>query len=128
MRIRTRSFLPAAIWFAYITVLFLLPGSDLPDEDWFHKVYLDKWVHSGFFFLQVYLTELPFIARKVKNSSTWFRYILVCTVVYGILIEFIQKFWIPGRSFDVMDMIFDSIGAIAAYFLGIKLAGKHLKR
>jgi VanZ family protein len=126
MLIRTRSFFPAILWLTIITVLFLLPGSDFPDEDWFHKVYLDKWVHSGFFFLLVDLFQRPLLIRKTSPAK-WMAFVTTAAVFYGIAIEFIQKWWISGRSFDVLDMVFDSIGAIAAYWAGrqwLKKVGK----
>jgi VanZ family protein len=127
MFIRTRSFVPAIIWFVFITILFVLPGSDFPDEDWFHKIYLDKWVHSGFFFLLVYLFEMPFIQRAV-SASKWLARITAAAILYGIAIEFIQKWWVPGRSFDVIDMIFDSIGSIAAFYYGKRIRRKYSKK
>jgi VanZ family protein len=127
MFIRTRSFVPAIIWFVFITILFVLPGSDFPDEDWFHKIYLDKWVHSGFFFLLVYLFEMPFILEDA-SASKWLVRITAAAILYGIAIEFIQKWWVPGRSFDVIDMIFDSIGSIAAFYYGKRIRRKYSKK
>jgi hypothetical protein len=125
---RTKSFLPAVLWFILITILFVLPGSEFPEEDWFHRVYLDKWVHSGFFFLLVYLFAVPLIGRGINNSAKWLFRITMLAIVYGIIIEFIQKWWIPGRSFDVTDMIFDSIGASAGWLLSKRLTGRYPKK
>jgi VanZ family protein len=123
MPIRINSFIPAILWFIFISVLFFLPGSELPDEDWFHKVYLDKWVHSGFFFLLVYLVCLPIILRS-PSAIVWINQTVVAAICYGVVVEFIQKWWVPGRSFDVLDMLFDSIGALAAGWLG----RRHMER
>jgi hypothetical protein len=125
---RTKSFLPAVLWFILITILFVLPGSEFPEEDWFHRVYLDKWVHSGFFFLLVYLFAVPLIGRGINNSAKWLFRITMLAIVYGIIIEFIQKWWIPGRSFDVTDMIFDSIGASAGWLWSKRLTGRYPKK
>jgi hypothetical protein len=125
---RTKSFLPAVLWFILITILFVLPGSEFPEEDWFHRVYLDKWVHSGFFFLLVYLFAVPLIGRGINNSAKWLFRITMLAIVYGIIIEFIQKWWIPGRSFDVTDMIFDIIGASAGWLWSKRLTGRYPKK
>jgi VanZ family protein len=128
MPILTKSFLPAVLWFILITILFVLPGSEFPEEDWFHKVYLDKWVHSGFFFLLVYLFAVPLISRGINNSAEWLSRIMLLAIVYGIIIEFIQKWWIPGRSFDVTDMIFDGIGAFAGWLWAKRLMDRYQKK
>jgi len=37
-----------------------------------------------------------------------------------LAIEFIQKFFIPGRSFDLLDWAADSIGALLAFWFSRK--------
>ena len=37
--------------------------------------------------------------------------------VFGIGMEYVQKYWIPGRDYDLADMIADMIGAGVAYGL-----------
>lgn len=115
MPLRFRSYLPAITWFVFITVLFLLPGQDLPDEDWFHKVYLDKWVHSGFFCALMVLMFVPLYTRgKLLKKNV--NILSAAAILYGVLIEFIQLLWIPNRSFDVLDMCFDALGVAIAWW------------
>ncbi|MEE9525310.1 MAG: VanZ family protein [Candidatus Woesearchaeota archaeon] len=51
---------------------------------------------------------------KVKNPAV---YAVVIAIVYGITDEFHQLF-IPNRMFDVIDLFFNTIGAIAVQFIG----------
>jgi VanZ family protein len=109
-----KQFIPAITWFVFVTVLFLIPGSEFPNEDWFEKVYLDKVVHIAFIFLLVYLFYFP--SRKTDSNPLL---LLACLgIVYGIVIEFIQKYLVTGRSFELADIACDFAGCIIAYFIG----------
>lgn len=102
----------ACIYFVCISVLFFLPGSVLPKEDWLSKIYFDKWVHTGFFALLViiWLWALMPIKRGVIR--------LVLTVVfYGIAVEVIQDRFVPNRSFDIGDWMADMTGSIAGVWV-----------
>lgn len=109
-----RRFFPAIIWFMFVTVLFLIPGSEFPDEDWFETIYLDKLVHIAFIFLLVYLFYLPL----KKSKTDWLLLIAAIGIIYGISIEFIQKYFVRGRSFELADIICDVAGCCIAYFIG----------
>jgi VanZ family protein len=105
-------FIPGIGWFIMITILFVLPSEEFPDETWFEKIYLDKWVHSFFFFMLVYLFYIPLRHRR----TGWLTGITICGILYGVLIELIQRYFATGRSFDIVDIVFDALGCIAAYF------------
>ncbi|MDB5210059.1 MAG: VanZ family protein, partial [Sediminibacterium sp.] len=34
---------------------------------------------------------------------------------YGTIMEFVQKYWIPNRSFEIADILADSTGSLLAY-------------
>lgn len=108
----------AVLWFITSLVLLTLPGSDLPQEDWLDKIYFDKWVHIGMFALLVFLwcwALSKWNRRSAGFKPTFFR-IALSAVAYGILMEFIQRYFIPGRSFDVTDMVADAVGAFVGFF------------
>jgi VanZ family protein len=44
---------------------------------------------------------------------------LICTT-YGIIMEFVQKYYVPNRSFDVGDIIADTVGAAVGTLYSIK--------
>lgn len=113
MFFHSKSFLPAIIWFIIVTVLFLLPGSEFPQEDWFEKIYLDKLIHIAFIFLLVYLFHAP-----LKHVNTKWIFLITCFgIAYGVGIEFIQKYWVKGRSFELSDMACDIAGCVLAYII-----------
>ena len=46
--------------------------------------------------------------------------IMVVGCFYGIAMEFVQKYFIPFRSFDFGDIIADGIGCVAGYYFSVK--------
>jgi len=118
MNIRIKSFWPGIIMLVMATVLFCLPGKEFPEQDWFAKIYLDKWIHVGVFALLVALWTLPFIYQieELKRLRVLFFWVMLCFIFYGIAIEFIQGWFIPYRTFGVDDIIADTIGCGLGYF------------
>jgi VanZ family protein len=111
---------PALAWFLITTVLLCLPGSAFPKEHWFDKIWLDKWIHVGLFALMVFLW-CKAILRGAPKRALAFRRIAFYFFLYGIVMELIQKYFIPNRSFDIGDVIADGIGCIAGLFLSMRL-------
>ena len=112
-----KKFIPGIAWFFLVLILICLPGSDLPTvEDWFNKIYFDKWVHVGLFAVLAFLFMLPFIRSSLPVKDKW-QYLVRITIavsLWGLTTEFIQKYFIPGRNFDMFDWAADSLGALIA--------------
>jgi len=126
MKINVRSFWLGSIALIGATVLFCLPGSEFPEEDWFAKIFLDKWVHIGLFAVLVSLWCLPLFYRIESRSRlfNFFIWISIAFVVYGIVIEFIQGNFIPNRTFGIDDIVADAIGC----GVGFMFVNNQLKR
>ena len=43
--------------------------------------------------------------------------IFIIACFYGIAMEYVQKYFIPGRDFDVYDMVADAIGAVGGWIV-----------
>jgi hypothetical protein len=106
----------AFIWLIFISILFCLPGSSLPKADWLSKIWFDKWVHIGFFMVLVGLWNW---ALKTKTSLQY-TYMIVGAIVYGLIVELVQHYLIPNRSFDPGDLIADSVGAFIGLFIWVR--------
>lgn len=108
------SFIPAIIWFIISTVLLALPGNDLPQSSFFNFPYFDKMVHFTMFFLLTVFFSYPFTIRLHNKQAikSWFVSIALYALAYGIVMEFVQKFFVLGRSFDVADVMFDGLGSL----------------
>ena len=98
----------AVLYFLFISVLFVLPGSAFPKDDWLAKIWFDKWVHIGLFAgLALAWCWALGVARKKALY-------IVCFVLafYGIVVELVQHFFVPNRSYDIGDWIADLIGSV----------------
>ncbi len=110
-------FIPLA-WTICIQVLFCLPGSTLPDTGSLFEIpNLDKVVHIIIFGTFVglwcfYLSMKSFSQQKLKLA---FFIVFLLAAFNGIIIEYIQKYYIPNRSFDPGDIIADILSAAIAY-------------
>jgi VanZ family protein len=109
--------LAAVAWTLIIQILLCLPGSALPSEGIFKLPHLDKLVHislfggcTGLWCYYFYLKGTP--AAKLK---TIFFIIYLLVSCNGIVLEFIQRDYIPNRSFEQADIIADIIAASIAY-------------
>ncbi len=111
---RALYFAPAVLWFIISIILLTLPASDLPHRGLFDVPYFDKYVHLLMFFVLTTLFCLPFSATAYKRSDVTavFNKIAFSIISYGIIMEFIQKFLTTGRSFDVFDILFDTLGCL----------------
>ena len=119
-------FLPAFIWFSFITVLLVLPGPDIPTGPLFNIPFFDKYVHIFMFALLSFLSGVPFLKTQMVSIKLFF-FISFGYLLYGIMMEFVQKYWVVGRNFDVMDMVADGIGSFVGYSFLVLMYRKKIK-
>lgn len=111
MKIKPVYFIPAFVWFIIANILFLMPGEDVPAISFLDEIYFDKWVHAGLFFGLVFLTALPYLKTQRLSKKLLIK-ISITFILYGVLIEFLQRYVAIDRDYDVYDMIADSIGCV----------------
>jgi len=126
MTIHIPSFWPAIMVFVLITTVFCLPGKAFPTQEWFAKIFLDKWIHAGVFAVLVALWCLPLMHRRSAcgRVRTLFMGITVGFLCYGMAIECVQGHWIPHRTLSVADIVADALGC----GIGFLFANKQLKK
>ena len=115
--------LPALTWVIIVTVLLCLPGSALPKENWFDKIWLDKWIHLILFLIMVYLW-CQYVSASGGEKIRYFRQIAIYFFLYGIAMELVQKYFIPNRSFDLKDILADGLGCS----IGLLISGRYIKK
>ena len=117
-RLSYRSFLPAIAWFVVVFILVIMPEDDIPGKhSWLDDIsYLDKWVHAFMFALLTFLILLPIAESTMftKIKRHYFIRVAIAACLWGITTEFIQKFYCPTRSFDLLDWAADSLGVLIA--------------
>ncbi len=109
-------FIPGIAWFFIVLFLMCLPGNELPETDWLHINYFDKIMHIVVFAFLGFLFSWPFYKSGVSKAErkSYFIKIALSVSIWGLTTEFIQKYIVIGRSFDLMDWAADSIGALIA--------------
>ena len=110
----------AITYLLIISVLFCLPGSAFPKNNWLSDIYFDKWVHIGFFALLIILWN--WAANSTDRQYT--TIIMMAAAAYGLLVEFVQHNFIPNRGFDVGDWIADIAGSL----LGLWFWNRYIKK
>lgn len=117
LKMSGKKFIPGIAWFFLVAFLLCLPGSDIPTvEGWINKIYFDKWVHTGLFAVLAFLFMRPVVVSGWPPKEKWHYCIkiAIATSIWGLTSEVIQKYYIPGRSFDLFDWSADSLGALIA--------------
>jgi VanZ family protein len=125
-----KKFVPGIAWFFLVLVLICLPGNQFPKtDDWLRVIYFDKWVHCGLFGILAFLWMRPFVLSTISIKQKWqaILKIAISVSIWGLTTEYIQKFFIPFRSFDWWDWAADSVGAILAFVVCRKMYLKQSK-
>jgi VanZ family protein len=106
-----------------------MPGSDVPSVPFFDLIYFDKWVHIGMFAILTFLWSFPFL-KTTSASPKLLVAIVLCSISYGVLMEYVQKYFAFERDFDILDMLADAVGSVFAliwllYLLNRKVFSKN---
>lgn len=122
-KVSFKKFIPAIIWFGIVLVLIWIPGHDLPHSEFLFKIDFDKFVHVGIFGLLAVLFSWPFYNTSLpkRKKIIYFLVIAILTSAFGYCTELIQKYWAEGRSYDLMDWLADTGGALCAFIFCTKI-------
>ena len=66
-----------------------------------------------------------FIAMGAGIRKSAFVQVAVYSLFYGIAMEFVQKYFVPNRSFDVADMLADGIGCVLGLYIWMGVIQKN---
>ena len=92
-----------------LTYMLLRPANSLPkDIHWFEGA--DKVVHFGIFGV------LGFLFEATYPKQDFYKYLAIL-LLYAIFTEIAQHLMDNGRSGDVMDLLADTFGIVAAYIV-----------
>jgi VanZ family protein len=129
-RIPIKKFLPGIAWFFIVAILTLMPGKDVPEVGWMDNIpNFDKFVHACLFGGLTFLFCLPYLKSSFskKQKINHFIRIALASSMWGITVEFLQKYFIPGRDFELLDWAADSVGALIALWLSFRIL-KYLEK
>lgn len=114
-RMLSYKFLPL-FWTLFTILLLCLPGSMVPGTGIFATKNLDKFVHVGLFASNVLLWGWHYETTDRHTRSLRFVFVAATAIMItlGIVMEYVQLYFIPNRSFDGYDILADVIGAVLA--------------
>jgi VanZ family protein len=105
-----KNYWPAIIWWAVLTYCSLTVAPQLPD---FNLFTLDKVLHFGIYGLLCLLIMGGWRFSGNQLSPKVIFFAVAGCAFWGILMECTQGF-LPYRSFELDDMVANTIGAIMA--------------
>jgi hypothetical protein len=114
-RILSYKFFPLA--FTLFTILLLcLPGSMVPGTGIFALKNLDKVIHVLVFGMNVLFWGWHYetSGRQSGNLKIIFIAATALMITIGIVMEYVQMYFIPNRSFDGYDIVADIVGSVLA--------------
>jgi VanZ family protein len=105
--------LPAFLWLIFITGLSVMPSVQLPKFELFAP---DKLGHALAYGILTWL-GLRGLRNPEQGRLSGRTGALVClfAAFYGVLMEFVQGAFLPGRFYEFDDMIANTVGAVAAW-------------
>ena len=111
-------------WTLITVSLLCIPGSLVPGDGLFSIKHLDKIVHVLLFGSNVLFWGWHY-SKFIAQEKLQRIYILIaaCTILLGIMLEFIQRDFIPNRSFDGYDIVANAIGAVSAAIYLVSVRG-----
>ena len=110
------------VYLIVVFVLHVMKTDDVVDlNSYFLGIRRDHWAHGIIFFPMGFFA----LISLNKNQRLAFAVIVFCCFFFESL-----QYFIPYRSFDIWDIVADSIGAgigVLAYFMTKRFLPAHLK-
>ncbi len=100
---------PVLVWAVIILLISSIPSYRLPEIKPF---FLDKIAHFSEYFVFSALMARAFSGASKLNRKRYFVFSLIFAAVFALLDE-IHQIFLPTRSFDLLDLFFDVLGAFA---------------
>ena len=103
------------LWSIIIFVLLIIPGQDFPAGP--EIPLFDKIIHVLLFGVHVFLWCR--YARRIDLQRPLWICVLIFLIscIYGIGMEYVQKYWVANRGFETGDMIADIIGSFCGWMI-----------
>lgn len=107
-----RRFVPSILWMCVILLTSLTPGGDMPRVQ-----FSDKFAHAFVYFVLTILLARAWL--KQDHKLVWrnraFLLAFIVSMVFGIMLELFQHYFIEGRKGEVLDVVANMAGSLFAY-------------
>lgn len=115
-----KKYYPAAAWAVFILALSVGPSPNLPDTLNFEP---DKAAHAFVYGVLVYLALRALRAGDKVTRSNVLK-VVIFSILYGLLLEVLQKTFFPYRYFEWGDVLANTVGSV----LGLIIFDRFNKR
>lgn len=115
------------VWTAMIIYLSLRPGPNEILKKHFLEIRMDYFLHFLAYFALGSLYVIWRGNRQFEIKSIELAVITTAAISFSILLEYIQLL-IPGRSFNVFDMLYNTLGVICGVGLTYFYIVRHFLR
>ena len=108
---------PSILWAAFILVICLMPGRNVPVVRILH---FDKVVHVSIYIVFAVVTYYGWkrqITFRAFHRQAALK-IIILLALYGLAVEVMQETLTTDRHFDLYDALANSIGAVIGAFAG----------
>ena len=119
--------IPAILWGILLAFLSLMPGKQ-GDFFFFGIPHIDKFAHFGMYAVWAFFVYYAWNGNSALNKVSIMWLTALIGALVGVLFEFGQDATRLGRSFEIMDMVANAIGALAGSYLSLLLNRKLNKR
>ena len=111
---------------AVLVGMHMLPGSDLDADTWWAAWHMDKVLHTIAFSGCALTWAIAFAKQRRLQGGGWRleQALVVSALIFGMVLEAIQGAWMPGRTFDLADVIADLAGAACSLGLFSSIFGR----
>ncbi|WP_411894295.1 VanZ family protein [Winogradskyella sp. A2] len=109
---------------SYTIALIVLSLINIPDIPDLGSTFDDKILHFVAYFI---LAIIWITYVKPLQSKATYNKVLIATVALGTLLEVLQLVLNPNRSFDVLDMLANALGAFIGTLIAIRFTLLKLK-
>lgn len=105
----------ALLWSIVIFILLIIPGQNIPTGPKLPS--LDKVVHVILFGIQVLLWCRFIEYTRTSYIPLKFLLVFLLSGIFGIAMEFVQKYWVTNRSFETEDILADIFGSAMGWLI-----------
>ena len=108
---------PSILWAAFILVICLMPGRNVPVVRILH---FDKVVHVSIYIVFAVVTYYGWkrqITCRALHGHAALK-IIILLALYGLAVEVMQETLTTDRHFDLYDALANGIGAVIGAFAG----------
>jgi len=103
------------LWSLFILIICFLPGNKLPESNFLSEIHFDKIIHA-FIYMLLFILVINGAKKVLKKP---FIITVIYCVVYGIIIELIQHFFILDRDGQVNDVYANLVGVLVGIIIAI---------